>query len=406
LRIGDTIAAEAEQPMAMIHDDPSQEQPTAPAVPPRVTVVLPCLDEAAMVGQTVRQAIDGIAAAGVRGEVLVVDNGSSDGSAEVAAAAGARVVAEPVRGYGAALRRGFALARGDYVVMADADMTYDLAEISRFVAELDSGADLVMGNRMGRIEPGAMPWLHRRVGNPLLTMTLNVLYGSSIGDAHCGLRALRRSGLERLDLRTNGMELASEMIIQAAKHDLDIRELEIAYRSRLGTSKLASFRDGWRHLRLLLVHSPTYLFLIPGAALVALGGVAMLVVLARFDLLGRQWDLHALIAGALLTIVGAQIVGLGLVARTYGSYYMGARERWFERASRRFRLEHGLLLGALIGLPGIAATIFIVVRWAGRGFGELSEVRLAVAAATLVILGAQVFFTSFVLSIIGLRRSG
>jgi hypothetical protein len=202
------------------------------------------------------------------------------------------------------------------------------------------------------------------------------------------------------------MELASEMIIQAAKHDLDIRELEIAYRSRLGTSKLSSFRDGWRHLRLLLVHSPTYLFLIPGAALVALGGVAMLVVLARFDLLGRQWDLHALIAGALLTIVGAQIVGLGLVARTYGSYYMGARERWFERASRRFRLEHGLLLGALIGLPGIAATIFIVVRWAGRGFGELSEVRLAVAAATLVILGAQVFFTSFVLSIIGLRRSG
>jgi glycosyltransferase involved in cell wall biosynthesis len=392
--------------MAMIHHEPSQEQPAAQATPPRVTVVLPCLDEEATVGKAVRQAFDGIAALGMTGEVLVVDNGSSDGSAEVAAEAGARVVAEPVRGYGAALRRGFALARGEYVVLADADMTYDLVEISRFIAELDSGADLVIGNRMGRMEAGAMPWLHRRVGNPLLTGTLNVLYGSAIGDAHCGLRALRRSSLERLDLRTTGMELASEMIIQAAKHDLDIRELEIAYRSRVGASKLSSFRDGWRHLRLLLVHSPTHLFLIPGAALMQLGVAAMLVVLTRLDLLGRQWDLHALIAGALLTIVGAQIVGLGLVARTYGSYYMGARERWFERASRRCRLEHGLLLGALIGLPGIAATIFIVVRWAGRGFGELSEVRLAVAAATLVILGAQVFFTSFVLSIIGLRRSG
>jgi hypothetical protein len=390
----------------MIHDERSHEQPTVPAVPPRVTVVLPCLDEAAMVGDVVRQAWKGIAAAGVSGEVLVIDNGSSDGSAEVAAAAGARVVAEPVRGYGAALRRGFALAQGDYVVMADADMTYDLAEISRLLAELDSGADLVMGNRMGRIEPGAMPWLHRRIGNPLLTRTLNVLYGAHIGDAHCGLRALRRSGLERLDLRTNGMELASEMIIQAAKQGLVIREVRIAYRPRLGVSKLSSFRDGWRHLRLLLVHSPAHLFLIPGAAVAGLGVAAMLVVLTRLDVLGRQWDLHALIAGALLTIVGAQILALGLVAHTYGSYYMGARERWFDRARGRWRLEHGLLLGALIGLPGIAATVVIVVQWVNRGFGELSEVRLAVVAATLVILGAQVFFTSFVLSIIGLRRMG
>jgi hypothetical protein len=390
----------------MIHDERSHEQPTVPAVPPRVTVVLPCLDEAAMVGDVVRQAWKGIAAAGLSGEVLVIDNGSSDGSAEVAAAAGARVVAEPVRGYGAALRRGFALAQGDYVVMADADMTYDLAEISRLVAELDSGADLVMGNRMGRIEPGAMPWLHRRIGNPLLTRTLNVLYGAHIGDAHCGLRALRRSGLERLDLRTNGMELASEMIIQAAKQGLVIREVRIAYRPRLGVSKLSSFRDGWRHLRLLLVHSPAHLFLIPGAAVAGLGVAAMLVVLTRLDVLGRQWDLHALIAGALLTIVGAQILALGLVAHTYGSYYMGARERWFDRARGRWRLEHGLLLGALIGLPGIAATVVIVVQWVNRGFGELSEVRLAVVAATLVILGAQVFFTSFVLSIIGLRRMG
>jgi hypothetical protein len=389
--------------MAMIHDEPSHEQPAVR--PPRLTVVLPCLDEAEMVGQVVRQAWDGIAAAGVTGEVLVVDNGSSDGSAAAAAAAGARVVAESVRGYGAALRRGFALARGEYVVMADADMTYDLSEISSFIAELDGGADLVMGNRMGRIEPGAMPWLHRRFGNPLLTWILNVLYGAGIGDAHCGLRALRRSALERLDLTTNGMELASEMIIQAAKHGLVIRELRVAYRPRLGISKLSSFRDGWRHLRLLLVHSPTHLFLIPGAAFVGFGVATMLVVLTRLDVLGRQWDLHALIAGTLLTIVGAQIIALGVIAHTYGSYYMGARERWFDRATRRWRLEHGLLLGALISLPGIAATVVIAVSWVNRGFGELSEVRLAIVAATLVILGAQVFFTSFVLSIIGLRRA-
>jgi hypothetical protein len=261
-----------------------------------------------------------------------------------------------------------------------------------------------MGDRMDSIHPGAMPWLHRYVGNPILTGILNVFFRTGVSDAHCGMRALRRDVLPRLDLRTTGMEFASEMVIRASKEKLDIREFPIEYHPRGGESKLSSFRDGWRHLRFLLVHSPTHLFMLPGAIMLVLGTLISAVALLQIDVFGREWDLHTMVAGALLMIVGVQIVALGLCAHAYGTYFMSEKDPWFDRMRARFRLEHGLVLGGVTLLVGLAVAVTIVVIWIQRGFGQLSEERLAVLASALVIVGLQIFFTSFLLSILGLRR--
>jgi glycosyltransferase involved in cell wall biosynthesis len=369
-----------------------------------VSVVIPCLNEAGTIEQCVKQAVETLEAAGLAGEVVVADNGSDDGSAELARSAGAVVVHEPRRGYGSAYLAGFGAAQGRFIVMADADLTYDFGDIPRFVQELADGADLVMGDRMDNIHPGAMPWLHRYVGNPVLTGVLNAFFRTGVKDAHCGMRAVRRESLSALDLRTTGMEFASEMVIRAAKAGLRIEQLPIEYHPRGGESKLSSFRDGWRHLRFLLVHSPTHLFIVPGLVMCALGALGVITVLAQLQILGREWDLHALVAACLLLIVGVQVVTLGLCAHAYGTYFMGERDPWFDRMRARFRLEHGLLLGGTVALAGVALCGVIVITWINRGFGSLSEERLALVAATLLIVGIQVFFSSFLLSILGLRR--
>jgi hypothetical protein len=370
----------------------------------RVSVVIPCLNEQDHIAECVTRARGALDASGVAGEVIVVDNASEDRSAELAAAAGARVVPEARRGYGSAYLAGFGAAKGDYIVMADADLTYDFGEIPRFVELLDDGAELVMGDRMDNIQPGAMPWLHRYVGNPVLTGVLNTFFKTGVKDAHCGMRALRRDALPRLDLRTTGMEFASEMVIRAAKEELDIRQVPIEYHPRAGESKLSSFRDGWRHLRFLLIHSPTHLFVIPGAVMAVLGAIVALTVALKLDVLGRQWDIHTMVGGALLMIVGTQVLALGLCAHAYGTYFMAERDPWFDRMRARFKLEHGLLLGGAITVAGIVFGAVLVGIWANRGFGSLSEQRLAILAATFVIVGIQIFFSSFLLSILGLRR--
>jgi glycosyltransferase involved in cell wall biosynthesis len=369
-----------------------------------VSVVIPCLNEEANIERCVTTALAVLSEHGIPGEVVVADNASEDRSAELATAAGARVIHEPRRGYGSAYLAGFAAARGRYIVMGDADLTYDFREIPRFVQHLDDGAELVMGDRMDQIHPGAMPWLHRYVGNPVLTGILNVFFRTGVSDAHCGMRALRRDVLPRLDLRTTGMEFASEMVIRASKERLRIAEFPIEYHPRGGESKLSSWRDGWRHLRFLLVHSPTHLFILPGAVMAALGTLIGLLVLWQIHLFGRAWDLHTEIAGALLTIIGTQVVALGLAAHAYGKYFMGERDPWFDRMRARFKLEHGLLLGGALALGGFVLGAVIVVEWFARDFAALSEQRLAIAAATLLIVGLQIFFSSFLLSILGLRR--
>ena len=255
--------------------------------------------------------------------MIVADNGSTDGSAELADAAGARVVHEPRRGYGSAYLAGFAAARGDYIVMADADLTYDFDEIPRFVEQLDEGAELVMGNRMDNIQPGAMPWLHRYIGNPLLSGFLNLLYRTGVRDAHCGMRALRRDVLPALDLRSTGMEFASEMVIRAAKAHLDIREFPIEYHPRGGESKLSTLPRRLAAPALPARPQPDVPVPGPGRPDDGSRRVDLVAVLAQLNVFGRTWDLHTMIAGALLTIVGTQVVTLGLAARAYGVYLLG-----------------------------------------------------------------------------------
>ncbi len=372
---------------------------------PVVSVVIPCLNEADNIESCVAAALEVIVRMGVPGEVVVADNNSEDDSARLAEAAGARVVVERRRGYGSAYLAGFAASRGRYIVMADADLTYDFEEIPRFVAALEDGAEMVIGDRMDNIRPGAMPWLHQYVGNPILTGVLNLLFRTGVSDAHCGMRAVRREVLPRLDLRTTGMEFASEMVIRAAKENLKIAQFPIEYHPRGGESKLSSFRDGWRHLRFLLVHSPNYLFILPGAVLAGLGTIVVLFVVTGLDFFGRAWGVHALIGGSLLMIVGTQVLALGLCAHAYGTYFMKEQDAWFDNMRARFRLEHGLLLGGAFMLVGLIAGGWILGTWISHGFGSLADEHLAVVAATLVIVGIQIFFSSFLLSILGLRRA-
>ena len=256
----------------------------------------------------------------------------SDGSAELAEAAGARVVNEPRRGYGSAYLAGFAAARGEYIVMADADLTYDFAEIPRFVEQLEAGAELVIGDRMDNIQPGAMPWLHRYVGNPVLTGILNLFFRTGVSDAHCGMRACAATSCRASTCARPAWSSRPRWSSAPPRRGWTYREFPIEYHPRGGESKLSSFRDGWRHLRFLLVHSPTHLFIIPGARAGLLG--ALIVAdraRSQIDIFGRAWDLHTMVAGALLMIVGTQVLALGLCAHAYGTYFMGERDPWFDR---------------------------------------------------------------------------
>jgi hypothetical protein len=361
---------------------------------PDVSVVIPCLNEEEGIAYVVRQALEGLASAGLEGEVLVVDNGSTDTSAELAREAGATVIAEPRRGYGSAYLAGLAAARGRYIVMADADGTYPLDRIGSFVERLQDGADLAIGNRFGgTIDPGAMPWPNRYLGNPLLTGMLNLLFRTGVSDAHCGLRALRREVLPKLNLSATGMEFASEMVIKAGSRRLRVDEIPIDYHRRIGSTKLVRGRDAWRHVRFMLVFSPTFLFVIPG--FIATGvGLAGLTTLAAWERPGEPWTGVA-IAFAMLALVGLGIVQLGLFARTYAVIYLGERDERLERGWRRFRLEHGL---ALAGVTLVAGTAIAAVSF----FDGVPDPRLGLLGLTLMAMALQGAFGSFFLSILGL----
>ena len=371
----------------------------------RLSVVLPCLNEEGAVGAVIDEAWRGIESTGMPGEVVVVDNGSTDRSVAIAEEHGARVVHESERGYGSAYLRGLAEARGEFIVMADSDGTYPLDDLRPFVKLLDAGDDLVLGSRFrGNIQRGAMPWLHKWVGNPVLTAVLNVFFGVKVSDAHCGLRAVKRSALGRLELESTGMEFASEMILKAAKRGLRVGEVPIEYRPRIGESKLNTVRDGWRHLRFMLVHSSTFLFLIPGAILLVLGLAIMLpLAWGPVTAFGLTWYIHAMIAGSTATLVGAQILQLGLFARTYAVLYLGDSDPLLERCWKTVKLEHGLLAGAALFLAGSAVLGWIFFDWWSSGFGVLAREHQALFGLTLIGLGLQTMFASFFLSVLRLR---
>jgi glycosyltransferase involved in cell wall biosynthesis len=370
---------------------------------PEVSVVMPCLNEAATVARCVEKALKAMSLAGLSGEVVVADNGSTDASAKLATEAGARVVRAPVRGYGAAYLAGIASARGRYLVLGDADDTYDFGTVPEFVAALKAGHDVALGSRfMGTILPGAMPWLHRYVGNPVLTGILSLFFGRRVSDAHCGMRALTREAADRMRLRTTGMEFASEMIALALRQGLRVTEIPIVYHPRVGTSKLRSFRDGWRHLRFMLLLSPTPLFLVPGLLAVAAGLILLLALLpGPVSLLGFRLDFHFMFVGSALAILGVQLLVLGLAAKTYARSEMLDRgDRWLGFLDRRFTLERGLLLGGALAAAGLGVNAWILASWLETGRAALFAVRPALVGLTLLAVGAQVVFGSFFISIL------
>jgi glycosyltransferase involved in cell wall biosynthesis len=389
--------------------------PSPNAVPPSesgeeilVSVVLPCLNEARAVGVCVSKALRALEQMNVKGEVVVVDNGSTDGSAEIAARADARVVHEPRRGYGAAYLRGFEVARGRYIVMGDADDTYDLSQIAPFIEPLDKGGfDMVMGTRLkGTILPGAMSWSHRWIGNPILSGLLRLFFQTRISDSHCGMRSFTRDAYERMQLRTTGMELASEIVVKALREKLAILEIPITYHPRIGDSKLAGPRDAWRHARFMLVYSPSYLFQLPGFLLAGIGAW-LVIYLARGPraLFGHQWDFHVLLFGALALILGYNLVLFDILAKTFSMGAGLARPgHWLEWLTTFFRLERGLLLGGLIFVAGLALEVKIFVDWVRSGYGELMAVRGIAIGMTAMVLGTQTVFASFLVSLMLIGR--
>ena len=368
-------------------------------------MVIPCLDEEAAVGAVVDEAWKAIERSGRSGEGIVVDNGSTDRSADVAAAAGATVVFEPRRGYGRAYLTGIAHACGEYVVMADADGSYPVGELDAFVRKLEAGNDLVLGSRFrGRIHAGAMPWSHRRIGNPILTAMLNRLFSIDVSDAHCGMRALRRAVLPTLDLHSTGMEFASEMVFKASRRKLRVSEIPIDYFPRAGESKLSRFSDAWRHVRFMLLYSPSWLYFVPGGLLLLLGIAGMFVLASGpVDVLGRTWQIHTMLAFVALTLMGAQVIQLGLFARTYALTHFHEHDKLLERLRRRIHLEHGLLLGAGLLAAGLGVLLAVFVRWANRGFGALADEYPTALGVTLVGLGVQTVFGSFFLGLLTMR---
>ncbi len=372
-------------------------------------MIIPCLNEEAAVGTVVDHAFEGIRRSGRPGEVVVVDNGSSDGSAAVAAARGAQVVEERRRGYGNAYLAGLAAAQGEYLVMGDADDTYPMQELAPFVDRLEQGDDLVIGSRFnGTIHGDAMPFLNRFVGNPILTGMLNLLFGVKVSDAHCGMRALRREALPVLDLHSTGMEFASEMVFKAYRRGLTVSEIPIDYYPRVGESKLNRFGDAWRHVRFMLLYSPSWLYLVPGGLMLLLGIIGMVILAAGpIDLFGRSWQIHTMLAFVALTLIGAQVVQLGVFARTYARVRIGERDPLLERFARHLRMEHGLVVGGVLVLLAVAGLTAVGVEWAVNGFGTLGRVYETALLATTLGLGIQIVFGAFFLALLTmpLRRS-
>jgi Glycosyl transferase family 2 len=365
---------------------------------PTVSVVLPCLNEAGSVGTVVRDALRSMRDAGLDGEVVVSDNGSTDGSAEIAEAAGARVVNAPLRGYGNAYHAGMAAARGQVLVMADADGTYPMDAIPELVRPVLYGtSDMVIGSRlMGVIAKRAMPWKHRYIGNPVLTRILNRFFRITVSDAHSGMRAIAAGAYDSLGLRTPGMEYASEMIVQAARAKLRVGELPIAYHPRVGESKLQTWPDGWRHLKFLLLASPTWLFLVPGVSAFVLG-LAMVIPMTFGPVAVGPVHLvlHPMLVGAVLAIIGWQMIQFGVLVRACLPVPQGGKDRLSDLVLRHLNIERTLLGGAGIMGAGLLGGLAIAIKWASEGFGPLQELRVGITALVVCVLGAQTIFAAF-----------
>ncbi len=382
----------------------------AASEPIEVSVVIPCLNEANSLAFCIDKALSSFGAQNIRGEVVVADNGSTDGSIEIAETCGARVVRVAEKGYGAALQAGIRASRGRFIVMGDADDSYDFSEVPKFLEKWREGFDVVMGNRFrGEIQPGAMPWHHKYLGNPALSSLLNMFFHAGVGDSHCGMRGFSREIFDKLKLRCTGMEFASEFVIKASQIGAKITEVPVTlWKDKRGRPPhLRSFRDGWRHLRFMLLYAPNWLFLLPGAMLGAVGMFLVFWLLPgpRQVRPGVVLDIHTMVFGVFFVLLGAQIVAIGAFAKVFsyserftrGSISM---RRWLSR----FDLEAGLLVGALMLVCGFVGDAHVAWSWASDGFGPMWALREVLFWSMWLFLGVQTIFSSFFLSMLGISR--
>ncbi len=374
---------------------------------PELSVVMPCLNEERTVGICVEKAVKTMAALDVEGEVIVVDNGSTDGSVEAARRAGAQIVFQPLRGYGNALRKGFDAARGRYIIMADCDESYDLTDLQRFLERLRGGAGMVMGNRLaGRIQPGAMPWHHRWIGNPLLSWFLNVLFKTGVGDSHCGMRGFSKEAYRSMRLQMPGMELASEMVIKSSLVGLRIDEVPIVlYPDGRGRRPhLRSFRDGWRHLRFMLMCSPLFLCMLPGLFLTRLGLAAIpAAVLAGYGVYDDVFGPNFMYTASLLSIAGSHVLVFGFLAKLYTHQIDPVFEDpRVPKALSLFSVERGLLLGGFLIASALGVGLPVLIAWLSTS--QVASPARWIFAGTLATLGIEVIFTSFLVGILDFPR--
>lgn len=397
------------------HESTVRNEPLSPGRVPRdaceLSVVMPCLDEAETIGTCIRKARAFLDSRGIDGEIVIGDNGSTDGSQEIARSLGARVVDVSVRGYGAALYHASRAARGRYVIMGDSDDSYDFAALDPFLARLRGGCDLVMGNRFqGGIAPGAMPWKNRHLGNPVLSGVGRLFFGCPARDFHCGLRGYSREAFDRMDLRTTGMEFASEMVIKATLMGMRVVEVPttLSPDGRSRPPHLRPWRDGWRHLRFMLLYSPDWLFLYPGIALL-LGGLATgLWLWSGPRRLGSVvLDVHTLLYAAIAIILGFQAISFAAFARTFaGAEGLLPSDGWHRRLTGLVTLEIGALAGLALFAAGMGGSLHAVLGWRRHGFGPLevsSTLREVIPSVVAMVLGAQLGLSSFFLGVLGLN---
>jgi glycosyltransferase involved in cell wall biosynthesis len=389
--------------------DPRTEQQAATCESVEVSVVIPCLNESRSIAFCIDKAFAAFEAAGIRGEVVVADNGSTDGSIEIAEAHRARVVRATTRGYGSAMRKGIEEAHGDFIVMGDADDSYDFSEVPKVVDKWREGCELVMGNRFaGGIKPGAMPWSHRLFGNPSLTAILNRFFHAGVGDAYCGMRGFTKRVYERIDPRTTGMEFALELVIKASKLGARVGEVPVTlWPDKRGREPhLRTFHDGWRSLRFMLLYAPNWLFISPGVFLLLLGLGLVFWLLAGPRPLGRViLDIHTMLFGMVFALLGVQIISIGLFAKVYSySERFSPNQRSLERWLKRVKLEHGLLLGIVLALTGAIGSLWLVSEWIASNFGRFDQLRYVIFFSLWFFLGVQVIFSSFFISMLGISR--
>lgn len=379
---------------------------------PELSIVMPCLNEANSLESCIKKAQTFLCTHEIAGEIIVADNGSSDGSQAIAKRLGARVVDVEARGYGSALMGGIAAARGKYVIMGDADDSYDFANLLPFVAKLREGYDLVVGNRFkGGIKPGAMPVLHKYLGNPVLTAIGRLFFRSPAGDFHCGLRGFSKAAVQKMDLRTNGMEFASEMILKATLLGMRITEVPttLSPDGRKRPPHLRTWQDGWRHLRFMLLYSPRWLFLYPGALLMFVGFVIGLWLLPGPRNIGTvTLDVHTLLYAALAVFIGFQAIEFATFTKIFAiSEGLLPVDERLNKLFRYLNLERGLLVGSILAIAGLVCSVYAVSDWGAHAFGNLNPtitLRMVIPAVLLLALGCQIILSSFFLSVLGLRR--